>query len=114
MRATATDAELDRVVAAFVDRIAKTIRVESVLLFGSYATGKAGPWSDLDIAVISPDFEDVPMYRRQEMLAHAAVGTDPRIAPIGYSPSDLREGVGPVLVREILRSGKVIYSAPTV
>jgi len=111
MRATATDAELERVVASFVDRIAREIRVDSVLLFGSYAAGRAGPWSDLDVAVISADFEDVPVYRRQEMLATAAIGTDPRITPIGYSLSELRSLVGPALLREIKSTGRVIYRA---
>ncbi len=34
----------------------RNIRVEKAILFGSYATGQATPDSDIDIAVISPDF----------------------------------------------------------
>ena len=33
-------------------------RVDSVYLFGSYARASHNKWSDIDIAVISPDFSD--------------------------------------------------------
>ncbi len=32
------------------------IRLEAAYLFGSYATGHAGPDSDIDVALVSPDF----------------------------------------------------------
>jgi predicted nucleotidyltransferase len=34
----------------------KGIRVERALLFGSYASGKDCANSDLDVAIVSPDF----------------------------------------------------------
>ena len=112
MRAIATEAELERALAGFIERIKQGIRVESIVLYGSYATGKADGWSDLDVAVVSPDFEALPMSRRQEILAGLAVGTDPRIAPIGYASTELRGPMLPALLREIVRTGKVIYRAP--
>lgn len=35
------------------------ISISSAYLFGSYASGKAGPWSDIDVALVSNDFTGV-------------------------------------------------------
>lgn len=32
------------------------IRIRKVVLFGSYVTGKANEWSDIDVALVSDDF----------------------------------------------------------
>jgi predicted nucleotidyltransferase len=42
----------------------KGLRVDRVVLFGSYAHGEPHKDSDLDIAVISPDFEKMGLYER--------------------------------------------------
>lgn len=35
------------------------ISISSAYLFGSYASGKAGPWSDIDVALVSNEFTGV-------------------------------------------------------
>ena len=86
--------------------------MERVLLYGSYVGGRPHGWSDFDVAVISPDFENEPMYRRQEIIADLSAGTDPRIAPIGYPSSEYHNPSSHSFLREILRTGKVVYEAP--
>lgn len=35
---------------------AKDLRLEAVYLFGSFAKGNSRKWSDIDLAIVSPDF----------------------------------------------------------
>jgi len=48
-------ADLDGFVADFTRPWSRHIRLARVLLFGSNARGEAGPGSDVDILVVSPD-----------------------------------------------------------
>ena len=82
------------------------------MLYGSYATGHPHEWSDMDVAVISPDFEDVPMWRRQEMIAELSLERDRRLTPIGYPSSEYHNPGRHSFLREIIRTGRVVYEAP--
>ena len=59
---------IKRVKAALEDQ---GIRVERVILFGSHAKGTADPDSDMDLAVISKDFEDMNLVERLELIGTA-------------------------------------------
>ena len=108
----ATAAELEGAISAFVRSLQAGVRVEAVILYGSYVRGNAHEWSDIDLAVISPDFEHVPMWKRQELIAHLSVHRRPGIAPIGYPSSEYHNLGRHSFLREILRTGKVVYQAP--
>jgi len=96
----------------FVRRLRSAVEVEAVMLYGSYAKGTAGEWSDIDIAVISPDFEGLSTWERQEIIACATVGRAYRLAPIGYPSSEYHNPGRHSFLREIIRTGRVVYEAP--
>jgi predicted nucleotidyltransferase len=106
----ATTAELDEVIADFRGRLEAEMNVDLIVLYGSYARGNAYEDSDIDLAVISRDFDDLPAYRRQELISDASLHRDGRISPIGYSLSEYRAVSGPSFLREILKTGRVVYS----
>jgi predicted nucleotidyltransferase len=57
------------------------IHARKAILFGSYATGKADQWSDIDLVVIAPEFDG----RRDNSLIESlwlATKIDTRIEPI--------------------------------
>ena len=60
------------------------INLEKVIVFGSYVNGLPNAWSDIDIAVISPDFGK-DTYNDRIMLLKLAYHVDPRLEvhPIG-------------------------------
>ena len=47
------------------------IRVNRMILFGSYVTGEAKEWSDIDVAVISEDFKNMNLLERLETIGLA-------------------------------------------
>jgi len=106
-----TASELDRIVSAFVTLLSKAVRVEAVILYGSYVNGSPDEWSDIDIAVISPDFEGLPMWERQRIISRATVDRHPSLAPIGYASSEYHNPGPHSFLREILRTGRVVWPA---
>ena len=51
------DTETRQIIGRFVDTLArKGIQIEQVILYGSYALGRVHSGSDLDLAIVSPDF----------------------------------------------------------
>jgi predicted nucleotidyltransferase len=107
-----TAAGLDKIIAQFVALLSKAVRVEAIVLYGSYVNGAPDEWSDIDIAVVSPDFEGVPMWRRQEIIASLTLDRDRRLAPIGYPSSEYHAPGRHSFLREIIRTGRVVYEAP--
>ena len=107
----ATTAELEEAIIDFVRKLENGIRVEAIILYGSYAHGVAHEDSDIDLGVISPDFEALPMNRRQEIIAHLTVHRFPNLSPIGYPSSEYHNPGPHSFLREIIRTGKVVYQA---
>jgi predicted nucleotidyltransferase len=111
MRAVATEPEIEQALREFITVLQGRLNIERVVLYGSYANGRPHVWSDFDVAVVSPDFEGMPLWRRQEVIAGLSLGTDPRIAPIGFSSSEYHGPSPHSFLREIKRTGRVVYEA---
>lgn len=113
MPRVATAPELEAAIRDFVERLRHGIRVEAVLLYGSYANGHPHDWSDIDVAVISSDFEGVRMPQRLKTLARLMGGADPRLMSLAFSSSEYRRLPPASFLREIVRTGRVVYEAPS-
>src|SRR6266480_1727876 len=104
-----TAADLNSAIEEFARLLERGLRIEAIILFGSHARDMAREDSDIDLAVISPDFEAVPLVRRQLMIADLSVHRPWDISPVGY-PSSQYHHPGPhSFLREIIRTGRVIY-----
>lgn len=57
-----------QIVRGYVARLAKRLRVEEVILFGSSVTGEWLEESDVDLVVISPDFDGMKFLERLGLL----------------------------------------------
>jgi predicted nucleotidyltransferase len=77
--------DLEKIVQVFLDEVQKIYRVDSAYLFGSYAKGTSNKWSDIDLAIISPDFSD-DLYDERLNLMRLAVEIDDRIEPKPFRP----------------------------
>ena len=105
--------DLEGAIARFIDDLQKGIRVEAIVLYGSYAHGHPHDWSDIDLAVISPDFEGLPINERQSILSKLTWRElDGRIEPMGYPSSEYHNPGRHSFLREIIRTGRVVYEAP--
>ncbi|MBN1283202.1 MAG: nucleotidyltransferase domain-containing protein [Proteobacteria bacterium] len=100
--------DVERIVKLYIDALKRRVRIQRVILFGSYARGNPRPWSDIDLVVISPDFhggtEDDHL-----LLAEVARHITPQIEALPYLPDDFLDCDSRSFEADILRSGKVIY-----
>jgi predicted nucleotidyltransferase len=86
----------------FIEEIQKLYRIEAAYLYGSYAKGAPSEWSDIDIAIVSPDFSD-DLLNERLTLTQLAIPLDNRIEPKpfnkrSFDPND-------PLVHEIIKHG---------
>lgn len=100
------------VIAEYFRYFPKNFKIEGVFLFGSYARGKFDENSDIDLIVISPDFEKVDFLRRMEMLSSLRKSRLTRSMPmdiIGYTPEEFRHiDKESVIMKEAKKEGKMI------
>jgi len=94
-----------------VQRIVRVAHPRRIILFGSAATGRMGPDSDLDVLVVMPD----GTHRRQtaQTIYRSLLGLGMAKDIIVVTESDVRQyGQNPSLVLyPALREGKEIYHA---
>ena len=77
--------KVKQIINRFVDILVKKgIRIDQVILYGSYASGNMKQYSDIDLAIISPDFGN-DKFEESKLLLQAAWRVDPRIQPMPIS-----------------------------
>ena len=107
----ATAPELRQAIDDLLRLLRNGIRVEALVLYGSYCHGEPHEWSDIDLAIISPDFEGISMPERQRMISELTFERPRRIAPLGYPSSEYHHPGPHSFLREIIRTGKIVYGA---
>jgi len=97
--------EITSIILRFVDVLnSKGIRVEKAVLYGSYASGNVHADSDLDLAIISPDFGK-NRFEEGKMLLQLAWRIDPRLEPIPISSDSYEKDTWVPLIYEIKEKG---------
>lgn len=95
--------KIKNLIKKFVDEAKKdNISISQAFLFGSYAKGTNHEYSDIDVAVVSLDFEGIRYYDNQKLF-DARYNTSIDLETHPYRPEDFTED-NP-FVREILETG---------
>ncbi len=69
--------KVNTIVNSFIEIIRQDIKIDEVYLFGSYAKGTSNEYSDIDVAVVSKDFEGIRFFDRKKLLKHLVkINTD--------------------------------------
>jgi predicted nucleotidyltransferase len=99
------DPKVRDIILRFIEALNKKgVHVERALLFGSYASGNARAGSDLDVAIVSPDFGK-DRFEEGKMLFQVAWRIDPRIEPIPISSKSFENDTWVPLIYEIRQKG---------
>ncbi|MFQ5674415.1 MAG: nucleotidyltransferase domain-containing protein [bacterium] len=98
--ALATDVE--KKIERLIHLVAKEFRVEAVYLFGSTANGSSHEWSDIDLAIVSPDFTG-DSFEDTRQLFPSILQVDTSIEVHTFRPSDF-DPTNP-FVKEIMTTG---------
>lgn len=105
-----SEQEINKQLKKITQKIVKEFKPEKIILFGSYAIGKAKKGSDFDIFIV----KDTTL--RQIDRAMAVRRILPRDRMIGvdlivYNPQELRQAVSKqnVFIKKVLEEGKELY-----
>jgi predicted nucleotidyltransferase len=99
---------IDRVKEFLRKLTERGIYIESAYLFGSCASNSTSRWSDIDVAVVSPDFSHDRLEERIRLMTLSAE-IDSRIEPVPFHTNDFIDEDH--LVGEIKRNGISLSSA---
>lgn len=98
----------------YIDKITQNFRVSKIILFGSHAKGNPHEYSDIDIAVISPDldksnlrFENVRIIKEKSNLIDVGL----QIVAYPTEVFENEQGAERLFIREIKNTGKIIYQS---
>lgn len=86
----------------FLSLVQQYRHIQAAYLYGSHVHGTANEWSDIDIAIVSPDFAEDRFAARVALLRLAAQ-VDTRLEPAPFTPTDFDPD--DPLVSEIQRTG---------
>ena len=91
------------IVKRYIEELEKnSINIREAILFGSFVKGTAKEWSDIDIALVSPDFTGDRFEDRRKIVPLRR-NIDNRIEPLPFRPEDFYDGG--MLVEEIKKTG---------
>lgn len=97
--------EIVKKVNDFVKEIKKhKINVTKVIIYGSRVSGKYHEFSDIDVAVVSPDFGK-DRYKEGSRLFEIASKIDPLIEPVPVSEDSYENDTWIPLIYEIRKNG---------
>lgn len=80
------DALVMKNVQLFLDKLQRSgITISQAYIFGSYAKGKANKWSDIDLAIVSPQITE-DRFEERVKLTKIAISVDDRLEPLPFTP----------------------------
>jgi uncharacterized protein len=88
---------------------ARGIRLQKVILYGSYARGSSQEGSDIDVVVISDDFNGKTYWERIDILAEAIYEIFAPIEAVAMTPEEWDRGDS--FITDIARNGELLYEA---
>ena len=81
---------IEKPLASFAQKVLEKITIQDLIVFGSYAYGKPRLDSDIDVLVVSNDFNNLDEDKRLDILYNAArVVEDKEIQPWALTPQEL-------------------------
>jgi predicted nucleotidyltransferase len=103
------DESVIRAVKKYLNNLStQGIPVQFGVVFGSQATGHAHVWSDIDLLVVSPKFDEERKREDIEQLWVTAAHTDSRIEPIPVGQRQFKEDDSSAIIEIARREGQVI------
>ena len=96
----------------FIKALQQRIRVERALLFGSYAYGQPHEGSDIDLAIVSPDFAAMNRLARLQLLEKIAWEANTHdIEAAGFTNDELQSADKTNVLSEIRDRGMMLYTS---
>ena len=104
---------VDRTITETVQNYLKAVQMEGIavrfgIVFGSHATDRSNPLSDIDVLVVSPLFDALRNRRDVDLLWRLAARSDSRIEPIPCGERQWDEDSSSSIVEIARREGETV------
>jgi predicted nucleotidyltransferase len=97
------------IVREYLERLRQNgLHAQFAVVFGSHASGRAEHWSDIDLLVVSPEFDATRDRRQVDLLWRLAARTDSRLEPVPCGARQWEEDQTSVIVEVARREGERI------
>jgi predicted nucleotidyltransferase len=84
--------QIKKIITRYAEELSKTgIRIAAIYLYGSYAHGLAHEGSDIDLIVVSHDFEGMNIRERLELLGIISARILEPIQAYGLTPEEVEK-----------------------
>jgi predicted nucleotidyltransferase len=94
-------------VQSFLEKLRlKGFHISKAYIFGSYAKGQADRWSDIDVAIISPQIGN-DRFEERIRLTELAISIDDRIEPLPFNLDSFSDD--DPFVRQIKAEGVAVH-----
>lgn len=100
------DKKVAEIVRLYALEVKKVLPVKMIILFGSWAKGKAGKSSDIDIAVVVEEFSGDYLKVNSELF-NIVRRVDKKIEPVLLSMKNNKSG----FLDRVIKEGKIIYES---
>jgi predicted nucleotidyltransferase len=87
----------------------REVKVNKIILFGSYARGNYNESSDIDLVIISDDFETMNYWERIDFLSGAIYEIFEPIEALSFTPSEWEKNDS--FLYDYARDGEVVFAA---
>lgn len=95
--------KISSIIELFLEELKRNnIHIEQAILFGSYAQGTYTSWSDIDLALVSSDFEG-DRFKDRAKIRRIKLKISSDLEPIPYLPNDFT--ADDPFVKQILTTG---------
>lgn len=106
-----TKTEIKSIIKDSIEYLRKKIRISSAYIFGSYATGTATHWSDIDLAVFSPDADKMKIEDKARLVTDLRLHCHPEVELHLFPQKVLKEARPTNFYGYILKNGKKVLQA---
>ncbi len=101
-----TEYKVKEIVEEYREALQKLgVKVDRIVLYGSFAKGHQRQDSDIDLIIVAEDFQKMNLRERQEVLGIAAARIMKPIEARGYTPGELKMASRASFLKEILEVG---------
>ena len=80
--------KVEKAVIRYLTNLSRDIYIDRAILYGSQVRGKAGKYSDIDLAIFSKEFRKHTYLKTQQILQKYLWEIEADLQPIGYSSED--------------------------
>ena len=94
------------IIRGFYTELNRKIPIKELILFGSYAQGKAKDYSDIDLAVISDWFEGKPKIKNMQYLSKIAAGYNSIIEALPFTEKEFSNLDKRSFLASIIKTGR--------